>query len=130
MSSILIQFVLFFVITGSDSDWSVYFENKKIEISFKDVLCDDIRNGVSFEYYMIKVKNKTNETLVINYYLGEKEDEETKVAFVLNPNEIKKGKCGYHPPQLRLFKANNLDKNKSKFISKFSLTSIKTIVVY
>ena len=86
MSSILIQFVLFFVITGSDSDWSVYFENKKIEISFKDVLCDDIRNGVSFEYYMIKVKNKTNETLVINYYLGEKEDEETKVAFVLVSN--------------------------------------------
>ena len=130
MSSILIQFVLFFIITGSDSDWSVYFENRKIEISFKDVLCDDIRNGVSFEYYMIKVKNKTNETLVINYYLGEKEDEETKVAFVLNPSEIKKGKCGYHPPQLRLFKANNLDKNKSKFISKFSLTSIKTIEVY
>jgi hypothetical protein len=130
MFLILIQFVLFFVITGSDSDWSVYFENKKIEISFKDVLCDDIRNGVSFEYYMIKVKNKTNETLIINYYLGEKEDEETKVAFVLNPNEIKKGKCGYHPPQLRLFKANNLDKNKSKFISKFSLTSINTIEVY
>jgi len=130
MSSILIQFVLFFIITGSDSDWSVYFENKKIEISFKDVLCDDIRNGVSFEYYMIKVKNKTNETLVINYYLGEKEDEETKVAFVMNPNEIKKGKCGYHPPQLRLFKADNLDKNKSKVINKFSLTSIKTIEVY
>ena len=59
MSSILIQFVLFFVITGSDSDWSVYFENKKIEISFKEVLCDDVKNGVSFEYYMIKVKNKT-----------------------------------------------------------------------
>tara|TARA_B110000881_G_scaffold175467_1_gene160187 strand:+ start:185 stop:577 length:393 start_codon:yes stop_codon:yes gene_type:complete len=130
MFLILIQFVLFFVITGSDSDWSVYFENKKIEISFKDVLCDDIRNGVSFEYYMIKVKNKTNETLVINYYLGEKEDEETKVAFVLNPNEIKKGKCGYHPPQLRLFKADNLDKNKSKVINKFSLNNIKTIEVY
>ena len=130
MSSILIQFVLFFVMTGSDSDWSVYFENKKIEISFKDVLCDDIRNGVSFEYYMIKVKNKTNETLVINYYLGEKEDEETKVAFVLNPSEIKKGKCGYHPPQLRLFKADNLDKNKSKVINKFSLNNIKTIEVY
>ena len=70
MSLILIQFVLFFVITGSDSDWSVYFENKKIEISFKEVLCDDVKNGVSFEYYMIKVKNNTNETLVINFYLS------------------------------------------------------------
>jgi hypothetical protein len=48
----------------------------------------------------------------------------------LNPNEIKKGKCGYHPPQLRLFKADNLDKNKSKVINKFSLNNIKTIEVY
>ena len=121
---------LFLNLNESGPDWSVYFENKKIEISFRDELCDDIKNGVSFEYYMIKVKNKTNETLVINYYLGEEEDEENKVAFVLNPNEVKKGKCGYHPSQLRLFKADNLDKKKSKFINKFSLTSIKTIEVY
>ena len=126
---ILFLSLLFLNFNGSGPDWSVYFENKKIEISFKDVLCDDIKNGVSFEYYMIKVKNKTNETLVINYYLGEQEDEENKVSFVLNPNEVKKGKCGYHPSQLRFFKADNLDK-KSKFINKFSLTSIKTIEVY
>jgi len=49
MSSILIQFVLFFVITGSDSDWSVYFENKKIEIFFKEVLCDDDNDGQTDE---------------------------------------------------------------------------------
>lgn len=127
--SLLLSF-LFLNLNSSGPNWAVYFENKKIEISFKDELCDDIKNGVSFEYYMIKVKNKTNETLVINYYLGEQEDEENKVAFVLNPNEVKKGKCGYHPSQLRLFKADNLDKKKSKFINKFSLTSIKTIEVY
>lgn len=129
MSSILIQFVLFFVITGSDSDWSVYFENKKIEISFKDVLCDDVKNGVSFEYYMIKVKNNTNETLVINFYLGDQKDEENKVAFVLNPNEIKIGNCSYNPVELILFKADNLDK-KSKFVNNFNLTSIEIIEVY
>ena len=129
MSLILIQFVLFFVITGSDSDWSVYFENKKIEISFKEVLCDDVKNGVSFEYYMIKVKNNTNETLVINFYLGDQEDEENKVAFVLNPNEIKIGNCSYNPVELILFKADNLDK-KSKFVNNFNLTSIEIIEVY
>ena len=129
MSSILIQFVLFFVITGSDSDWSVYFENKKIEISFKEVLCDDPKNGVSFEYYMIKVKNNTNETLVINFYLGDQKDEENKVAFVLNPNEIKIGNCSYNPVELILFKADNLDK-KSKFVNNFNLTSIEIIEVY
>lgn len=129
MSSILIQFVLFFVITGSDSDWSVYFENKKIEISFKEVLCDDVKNGVSFEYYMIKVKNNTNETLVINFYLGDQKDEENKVAFVLDPNEIKIGNCSYNPVELILFKADNLDK-KSKFVNNFNLTSIEIIEVY
>ena len=129
MSSILIQFVLFFVMTGSDSDWSVYFENKKIEISFKEVLCDDVKNGVSFEYYMIKVKNNTNETLVINFYLGDQKDEENKVAFVLNPNEIKIGNCSYNPVELILFKADNLDK-KSKFVNNFNLTSIEIIEVY
>ena len=129
MFLILIQFVLFFVITGSDSDWSVYFENKKIEISFKEVLCDDVKNGVSFEYYMIKVKNNTNETLVINFYLGDQKDEENKVAFVLNPNEIKIGNCSYNPVELILFKADNLDK-KSKFVNNFNLTSIEIIEVY
>ena len=59
---------LFFVLlNGLQSDWSVYFEDKKIEISYKDILCDDLKNGVSFEYYMIRIVNKTNQTLVINY---------------------------------------------------------------
>tara|TARA_B110000285_G_scaffold206985_1_gene245979 strand:+ start:264 stop:653 length:390 start_codon:yes stop_codon:yes gene_type:complete len=129
MPLILIQFVLFFVITGSDSDWSVYFEDKKIEISFNEVLCDDVKNGVSFEYYIIKVKNKTNGTLVINFYLGEQEVEENKVAFVINPAEIITGSCGYQPIKLKLFKAENSNKN-SESIKKFSLNNIQTIEVY
>ena len=60
--------VLISIFFGVQNDWPVYFENDQIKISFKDVICDDIKNGVSFEYYMIEVKNKTNETLVINYY--------------------------------------------------------------
>ena len=77
----------------------------------------------------IKVKNKTNETLVINFYLGDQKDEENKVAFVLNPNEIKIGNCSYNPVELILFKADNLDK-KSKFVNNFNLTSIEIIEVY
>ena len=78
---------------------------------------------------MIKVKNNTNETLVINFYLGDQKDEENKVAFVLNPNEIKIGNCSYNPVELILFKADNLDK-KSKFVNNFNLTSIEIIEVY
>ena len=51
--------VLISIFFGVQNDWPVYFENDQIKISFKDVICDDIKNGVSFEYYMIEVKNKT-----------------------------------------------------------------------
>ena len=33
-------------------------------------------NGFSFYYYLIKVENKTDETFVVNFYLGEEKDEE------------------------------------------------------
>ena len=66
----------------SAEDWIPYFENKEIEISFKTSLCEDIQNGVSFEYYLIQVKNKTEETLVVNFYLEKDKTEENKIAFV------------------------------------------------
>lgn len=126
--SIIIS-ILFLLLTGSQTEWSVYFEDKKIEISYKGTLCDDIKNGVSFEYYIIKVKNKTNETLVINYYLGDQKNEENKVAFVLNPSETKIGSCSYDPIKLKLFKSETKNKKYGSSL-KFSLNSIKTIEVY
>lgn len=126
--SIIIS-ILFLLFTGSQTEWSVYFEDKKIEISYKGTLCDDIKNGVSFEYYIIKVKNKTNETLVINYYLGDQKNEENKVAFVLNPSETKIGSCSYDPIKLKLFKSETKNKKYGSSL-KFSLNSIKTIEVY
>tara|TARA_B100001175_G_scaffold61927_1_gene50196 strand:- start:50 stop:433 length:384 start_codon:yes stop_codon:yes gene_type:complete len=126
--SIIIS-ILFLLLTGSQTEWSVYFEDKKIEISYKGTLCDDIKNGVSFEYYIIKVKNKTNETLVINYYLGDQKNEENKVAFVLNPSETKIGSCSYDPIKLKLFKSETKNKKYGSSL-KFSLNSIETIEVY
>ncbi len=109
----------------------VYFEDDQIEISYTETLCDDIKNGVSFEYYLIKVKNKTNETLVVNFYLGEEvnKTEENKVAFVLNPFEIKMGNCNYQTVDLKLFKRENKTK-KSTVTEVFKLNSIETIEVY
>ena len=126
--SIIIS-ILFLLLTGSQTEWSVYFEDKKIEISYKGTLCDDIKNGVSFEYYIIKVKNKTNETLIINYYLGDQKNEENKVAFVLNPSETKIGSCSYNPIKLKLFKSETKNKKYGSSL-KFSLNSIETIEVY
>ncbi len=127
--SLILLLIIFTLTNGSQTDWPIYFENDKIEISFKDTLCNDLKNGVSFEYYMIKIKNKTNEILVVNYYLGNQKNEENKVAFVLNPAEIKKGSCNYDPIKLKLFKAETKNKKPSS-PTKFSLNNIEAIEVY
>lgn len=119
------------VISLISVDWTPYFENKKIEVSFKTILCEDHQNGVSLEYYLIRVKNKTDETLVVNFYLGDLDDksEENKVAFVLDPLEIKTGSCDYHPVKLRLFRSESSKKGKGN-TTLFNLNTITTIEVY
>ena len=83
--------ILTFGFSWLNEDWVPYFENKEIAVYYKTTHCEDIQNGVSFEYYLIQVRNKTNETLVVNFYLGSlnEKSEENKVAFVLNPLEVK-----------------------------------------
>ena len=126
------KMIFIILLTGlyySTEDWIPYFENKEIEISFKTTLCEDIQNGVSFEYYLIQVKNKTEETLVVNFYLEKDKTEENKIAFVLNPLEVKRGSCDYQPNQLRLFKSENSTK-KIAASKKFNLNNINIIEVY
>ena len=120
-----------FNFSNLDDQWETYFENKNIKISYKDTLCDDIQNGFSFYYYLIRIENKTDETFVVNFFLGEEknQNEENKVAFVLNPHETKSGSCNYNPTQLKLFKSENKS-NKSNFSKIFSLSNITTVEVY
>ena len=119
------------VLSWLSVDWTPYFENKKIEVSFTTTLCYDLQNGVSLEYYLIRVKNKTDETLVVNFYLGDLDDksEENKVAFVLDPLEIKTGSCNYQPVKLRLFRSESSKKGKGN-TTLFNLNTITTIEVY
>ena len=127
----LLILFLSFNFSNIDVQWITYFENKNIKISYRDTLCDDIQNGFSFNYYLIKIENKTDETFVINFFLGEEKNkkEENKVAFVLNPYETKSGSCKYNPTQLKLFKSE-YKSNKSIPSKTFSLNNISTIEVY
>ena len=127
----IIFLTLAFVISCLLKDWGLYFENKEIEISFKTSLCEDVQNGVSFEYYLIQVKNKTAETLVVNFHLGNlnEKSEENKIVVVLKPGEIKSGSCDYQATQLRLFKSKNSTK-KGSALTNFNLNSISTIEVH
>ena len=122
--SILFLLTSFF----QQDDWVLYHQDKKVEIYFKSHTCDDKKNGFSFEYYLIKVRNRTNETFVLNFFKGNQENEEQKIAFVLNPNEVKVGTCEYDPVKLRIFKSDNSQKNNSQ-LYKFNLTKINVIKV-
>ena len=51
----------------NQDDWKTYYADKKVEISFKSQLCDDRKNGFAFEYYIMRVKNLTDKTYVINF---------------------------------------------------------------
>ena len=123
-------FSLLFLLTSffQQDDWVLYHQDKKVEIFFKSHLCDDKKNGFSFEYYLIKVRNRTNETLVLNFFKGNDDNDEQKIAFVLNPNEVREGSCEYDPVKLRLFKSENSQKNNNH-VYEFKLSKINVIEV-
>ena len=78
----------------------------------------------------IRIINKADETLVINFHKGfqQNENEEYKVAFVLKPYEVRTGSCDYNPIDLKIFKQEN-PKKSSKSPEIFSLSNI-TLVEY
>ena len=122
--SLLFLFTSFF----QQNDWIIYHQDKKVEIFYKSHICDDKKNGFSFEYYLIKVRNRTNENLVLNFFKGNQNNEEQKIALVLNPNEVREGSCEYDPVKLRIFKRDNSQKNNNQ-VDEFNLTKINVIEV-
>ena len=123
-------FSLLFLLTSffQQDDWILYSQDKKTEIYFKSHLCDDRVNDFSFEYYLIMVKNKTDKTLVINFFKGQKQKEEEKIAFVLNPFEVKMGSCEYSYVDLKIFKSENSSASK-KNIRNFNISKVEIVEV-
>ena len=122
--NLIIYFICF--LNFNQDDWKTYYADKKIEISFKSQLCNDTKNGFAFEYYIIRVKNLTDKTYVINFFKGSEENLEEKIAFVLEPYEIKIGRCEYDPIKLRIFKSEKI-KSKSRPKIEFNLSKIDLI---
>lgn len=126
MNFLLVMF--FFLLNALQANWYIYFEDKQIEISYSISVCEDKKYEIKDELFLIKVKNKTNETLVINFYLGEREDEENKVAFVLNPGEVKTGDCD-NRFDLSIY-SRDINISKKEPPSEFNLSNINVIEVY
>lgn len=127
----MIKMIFFFSLFITHNNWEKYYEDKDILISYTSQVCDDKANAFTFEYFLIKVENKTNETLVVNFQKSNEQINrlEDKVAFVLNPNQIIEGTCEYNTNQLRIFKSENTIKD-SDFNYEFELSKIEVIEVY
>ena len=122
--------LLFLNLNYSEPDWTIYFENEKIEISYSISVCEDKKYQIKHEYFLIKVKNKTQETKVINFHKGIKNinNDEDKIAFVLKPNEFRVGNCD-NTFDLNIFSRDMIN-SKKETTSKFYLSNIKVIEVY
>ena len=116
---------LFFI---PSQQWVSYYEDKNIAISYTSEVCSDKVYNFSFEYYLLKIKNKTDKTIVVNFNKGLSVKEENKIAFVLNPFEIITGSCDYNVLDLKIFKSET-NLNLSKKTNGFYLTKIQIIEV-
>ena len=130
--TILNYFYIFFILMVIQPDpWITYNENENFLISYKLKRCNDIKNGFDFNFYLIKLTNKTGKTLVIDFVLGDpkntRQREEDKVIVILGKRESKEGTCwGYD--NLSITYSNNM--TQKKFLSKeFKLSSINFVEI-
>lgn len=125
---------------GSDQkvksrEWQGLVDQSDYKIQYRYNICDLKEDGIVKEEVYLQVSNLTNDTLRVSWdlelFYGERcyncqgENDELKISFVLQPNEIIEGSCGdenrYH---LRLFSKFMNGEAESK-LSDFNLRNLK-----
>ena len=112
---------------AAQAHWASSYEDKQVKIEYLLADCNDSQNGFSFQYYFLRIKNKTNRQVNVQYLLGNpgvgaSEDEMT-ANLILKPNEILTGDCTTEGNLKFFSKDNKSDKSKSTL---FSISKIKT----
>tara|TARA_B000000441_G_C21488682_1_gene202590 strand:+ start:61 stop:459 length:399 start_codon:yes stop_codon:yes gene_type:complete len=130
--AILNYFYVFFILLINQPDpWITYNENENFLISYKLKRCNDIKNGFDFNFYLIKLTNKTGKTLVIDFVLGDpknsRQREEDKVIVILGKKESKEGTC-WGNDNLSLTHSSNMTQKKS-IPKEFKLSSINFVEI-
>jgi hypothetical protein len=125
-------YVLFTVLfLDQPEPWRTYSENENFLISYRLQRCNDIKNGFDFNFYLIKLTNKTDKTLVIDFVLGDpinpSQREEDTVIVILGKRESKEGTC-WGNDKLSLTHSSNMIQKKST-PKKFKLSSINFVEI-
>ena len=134
--AILNYFSIFFLTllpekSDQSEQWITYNENENFLISYKLERCNDVKNGFDFNFYLIKLTNKTGKTLVIDFVLGDpknsRQREEDKVIVILGKKESKEGTC-WGNDNLSLTHSSNMTQKKS-IPKEFKLSSINFVEI-
>ncbi len=107
-------------------DQKVVFENEKVEITTRVETCDDAHSDLSFEYHMLKVRNKTSEQLNVQFWSHGHEVKSTEFfhSLVIAPDQTLQGACDSEPGNsLKFFRK---DKGSSE-VQDLNLVEFKVI---
>lgn len=79
--------------------WTTFKDEEAYSISFQRIYCDDSSNGVAFDFYAIRLENKSDRQLNLQWF-NTSEDTDRKdenyVSLILAPGEIQQGNCGHY----------------------------------
>jgi hypothetical protein len=117
--------------SSQTENWTTYYENDNFEVFYRSQRCNDVKNGFDFSFYLIKVTNKTQNTIVVDFVLGNpvspSQREEDKIILILKENESKQGTC-YGYENLRLYISYNITQKKIA-TKKFELSNINFVKI-
>jgi hypothetical protein len=108
--------LLFFVVTTGDAyafdGWTIFQENEVFSISYQQVHCDDHGNGVAFDFFAIRLENKSSQKLNLQWFNspeGESARSEQYISLILAPGEVMQGDCNSYAnnPLMVWSKANS-----------------------
>lgn len=97
--------ISFFSVIAQDvnTNWIITQSNNKFEISAKKLNCVDASKGISKEYLFLKISNKTNKTITLDYKIEKWYDgvcsnctanaENSPISISLSAKETTSGTC-------------------------------------
>lgn len=74
---------------------NILFEDQSVQVELQTEICSDPHSDLSFEYYVLKVSNKTNEKINLQFWSHGHENESSEFfhSLVLEPQQELQGTC-------------------------------------
>lgn len=104
----------------AQSNWTTHYENEDFSIAYRVLTCEDTVNDINFDYYVLKLTNKTSNSLLLRYELGAGEQEAAR-QYRLAPEERVVGTCNSSSALQLFYRERNSEKGEP-----FILTNIKS----